>query len=115
MINLVKEIEKIDPTKFQEAMKKMDECLEKNLEASKLMHQFKLSLTLEHYKKVHKDPNWIETIPKKEAKELFDQFLKLHENAFGHKFDHYDRMRREYHFTNWKIFLRTDFEKRELD
>jgi len=57
------------------------------------------SFWMEHQAKIHKGEWWTEKeVTKKEAKELFDIFLKLYQKAFGSRFEDYSKLRREYHF-----------------
>ena len=76
------------------------------------LHQLRLRYWLDYQTATHKAKYWTENeITKKDAKVLFDDFLVLHENAKGEKFDNYQRMYREQTFVKWQMVMRGFFEK----
>lgn len=76
------------------------------------LHQLRLRYWLDYQTATHKEKFWTEKeITKKEAKALFDDFLVLHEEANGEKFDNYQRMYREQTFVKWQIVMRGFFVK----
>ncbi len=76
------------------------------------LYKLKLSLWLEKQAKEHKGEWWTEKeITKPEANNLFSEFLKLYEDAYGKKYDDYSPFRKSYHFENWKAFMKWSFRR----
>lgn len=96
---------------YDQAMKKVDKVIALKTNQMKLVHELKMSLFRDKLVDSHDNEFWIDKIPKKEAKIIFDKFLALWENAKEEKFDRYERKTREYHFENFKAVMIWDYRK----